>query len=77
MLKLLSLLRETEITDEVAGFLFQSDCDGRIDRIQAKQIYELIKECDDDMFGYTGREDCASMADMKKVFSDKTKVEWY
>ena len=65
------------VSEEVANFLYQSDCGGKIDRKQAKQIYELIKECDDNIsFGYAGRSDCAKMADMKKIFSDKTKVEW-
>lgn len=66
------------VTAEVANFLYQSDCEGKIDRKQAKQIYELIKECDDNLiFGYAGRADCAKMSDMKDIFSDKTKVEWY
>jgi hypothetical protein len=70
-------IEENEVTVEVANFLFQPDCDGKIDRKQAKQIYDLIKNCDDDIiFGYAGREDCAKMSDMKKIFSDKTKVEW-
>lgn len=65
------------VTVEVANFLYQSDCDGKIDRKQAKQIYELIKECKDEIaYGYVGRKDCAKMADMKSIFSDKTKVEW-
>jgi hypothetical protein len=65
------------VTIEVANFLYQSDCDGRIDRKQAKQVYELIKECDDSIsFGYSGRSDCAKMSDLKKIFSDGTKVEW-
>lgn len=65
------------VTEEVSNFLYQSDCEGKIDRKQAKQIYELIKECDDNTsFGYSGRKDCANMADMKNIFSDKTKVEW-
>lgn len=67
-----------EITVEVANFLFQSDCGGKIDKKQAQQIYELIKDCNDDLiFGYVGRSDCAKMSDMKKIFSDKTKVKWY
>lgn len=71
-------IEEKEVTEEVADFLFQADCDGQIDRQQAKEIYELIKECDDDiLFGYVGKEDCAKMSDMKKIFSDRTKVEWY
>ena len=66
-----------DLTIEVANFLFQSDCEGKIDRRQSNQIYRLIKNCNDDtIFGYQGRQDCAKMADIKKIFSDKTKVEW-
>jgi hypothetical protein len=65
------------VTAEVANFLYQSDCEGKVHRKQAKQIYELIKECDDNIsFGYSGRKDCAKMSDMKNIFADKTKVEW-
>lgn len=65
------------VTPEVANFLYQSDCEGKIDRKQAKQVYELIKECNDDLiFGYSGRVDCAKMSDLKKIFSDGTKVGW-
>lgn len=65
------------VTVEVANFLYQSDCGGKVDRKQAKQIYGLIKECDDNIvFGYIGRSDCAKMSDLKKIFSDGTKVEW-
>jgi hypothetical protein len=66
------------VTQEVANFLYQSDCGGKIDKKQAMQIFELIKDCDDSIiFGYVGRQDCAKMSDMKKIFSDKTKVEWH
>lgn len=65
------------VTVEVANFLYQSDCNGKIDRKQAKQIYELIRGCDDNIiFGYSGRKDCAKMSDLKNIFSDGTKVEW-
>lgn len=70
-------IEKGEVTAEVANFLYQSDCDGKIDRKQAKQIYELIKECDNDLsFGYFGKVDCAKMSDLKNIFSDRTKVEW-
>lgn len=66
------------VTDALANFLFQPDCDGSIDRKQAKQVYELIKDCDDNIaFGYIGRKDCAKMLDMKNIFSDGTKVKWH
>lgn len=65
------------LTPEVASFLYQSDCDGKIDRKQSKQVYELIKDCNNDIvFGYVSRADCATMAVMKNIFSDGTKVEW-
>lgn len=71
------LVERNIVTVEVANFLYQCDCGGEIDRRQAKQIYKLIKDCDDDIvFGYIGRNDCAKMADMKKIFSDGTKVKW-
>lgn len=71
------LIEQGEISIEVANFLYQPDCDGSIDRKQAKQIYALIKECDDNiLFGYVGRNDCAKMSDLKRIFSDGTKVEW-
>ena len=70
-------IKNNKVTASVAIFLFQPDCEGDIDRKQAKEIYDLIKDCDDSIvFGYVGREDCARMADMKRIFSDKTKVEW-
>jgi len=72
------LIEQKEVTGEVANFLYQSDCGGKIDRKQAKQIYNLIKGCGDNiMFGYIGRSDCAKMSDLKSIFSDGTNVEWY
>ncbi len=71
------LIEQKEVTEEVANFLYQTDCNGKIDRKQAKEIYSLIKECDDNIsFGYSGRKDCAKMSDLKSIFSDGTKVEW-
>lgn len=76
-LKTKELVENGEVTIEVANFLYQPDSNGSIDRRQAKQVFELIKNCEDDVaFGYIGRSDCAKMLDLKKIFSDKTKVEW-
>lgn len=70
-------IERNKITIEIATFLYQSDCNGKIDRKHAKQIYELIKGCDDNIsFGYSGRNNCARMSDLKNIFSDGTKVEW-
>jgi hypothetical protein len=71
------LIDQKEVTVEVANFLYQADCNGKIDRKQAKEIYSLIKECNNNIsFGYSGRKDCAKMSDLKNIFSDGTKVEW-
>ena len=71
------LVKQGELTEEIANFLYQPDCEGKVNRNQAKEIYELIKDCYDNIvFGYIGRADCAKMSDLKKIFSDKTKVEW-
>lgn len=71
------LIEEGKVSLEVAVFLYRCDCEGKITRQQAKKVYELIKNCDDNIpYGYTRRDDCATMKDMKKIFSDNTKVEW-
>ena len=71
------LIEQGEVTIDVANFLYQSDCNGKIDRMQAKRIYMLIKDCDDNTsFGYSGRSYCAGMSDLKDIFSDGTKIEW-
>ncbi len=71
-------VEKNAVSGEIANFLYQSDCGGKIDRRQSKQVFELIKDCDDNIsFGYVGRSDCAKMSDMKKIFSDGTMVEWY
>lgn len=72
------LVEKGELPAEIANFLYQSDSEGKIDRKQAKMIAHLIKDCEDDIvFGYAGSSDCARMSDMKRIFSDNTKVEWY
>lgn len=71
------LIGQGVVTVEVANFLYQNDCEGKVDRKQAKQIYELIKACDDTLiFGYAGRADCTTLLHLKEIFSDGTKVEW-
>ena len=66
------------LTLDIADFLYQADSDGKIDRKQAKKIHELIKDCEDDLsFGYVGHDDCAKMADLKRIFADGAKITWY
>jgi len=70
-------VKQNELTIEIANFLYQSDGKGKIDRKQAKQIYNLIKNYEDNvLLGYVGRSDCAKMSDMKNILKDGTRVEW-
>lgn len=70
-------IEEGVVTLEVADFLYQADNEGKIDRKQARELYALIKHCtDQSVFGYIGRRDCATMADMKAILSDQTQVLW-
>lgn len=65
------LVKDNLITEEVANFCYQSDCEGSIDQEQAKEIYEKIKDYEDDnCYGYSGRSDCAMFSDLKNIFKD-------
>lgn len=65
------LVKENVVSIEIANFCYQSDCEGEIDQEQAKQIYEKIKDYDDDIcYGYSGRKDCAMFSDLKNIFKD-------
>lgn len=71
------LVEYKKLSNNLANFLYQSDCEGEIDNNQAKEIYELIKDCDDnEIYGYTGRGDCATMLNLKDIFNNGTKVNW-
>lgn len=65
------LVRENIVSAEIANFCYQSDCEGKINQEQAKQIYEKIKDYDDEIcYGYSGRSDCAMFSDLKAIFKD-------
>ena len=76
-----ALIKESIITAEIANFCYQSDCGGSISQNQAKQIYEVVKNYDDDLsYGYSGREDGTVFSDLKNIFEDCVKnggeVKW-
>lgn len=65
------LIKRNITTVEIANFCYQSDCEGSINQDQAKQIYEKIKDYDDNIcYGYSGRSDCAMFSDLKNIFKD-------
>lgn len=79
--KTMDLVDKNIISGEIANFCYQSDCGGSIDQDQAKQIYDKIKDYNDDVcYGYSGRSDCAMFLDLKNIFKDCAenggKIEW-
>ena len=75
------LVNSDIISEGIANFCYQSDCEGSIDQDQAKQIYEKIKDYNDNIcYGYLGRSDCAMFSDLKNIFKDCAEngdnVEW-
>ena len=56
---------------DILDFLYESDCDAKMDADHCRSIYEVIKDYDDDiLYGYAGRKDCAKFADFKKIVKD-------
>lgn len=77
-----NLIENGIITVEIANFCYQSDCEGSIVQDQAEQIYEKIKDYDDNIcYGYSGRSDCAMFSDLKNIFKDCVDnggtIEWW
>jgi hypothetical protein len=65
------LVENNIVSEEIANFCYQCDCEGSIDQEQAKQIYDKIKHYDDNTcYGYAGRRDCAMFSDLKSIFKD-------
>ena len=72
------LIKEKKLDLDVAIFLYKSDCDGKLTKKQSKKVYDLIKDCDDNLsYGYSGRPDCATMKDFKQIFGNGSTVKWY
>ncbi|PWL51806.1 MAG: hypothetical protein DBY38_12740 [Clostridium cadaveris] len=66
----------------ILNFLYSSDCEAVIEVDNCKDIYEIIKDYDDDVcYGYCGREDCAMFKDFKELVKDcvdnNEPMEWY
>lgn len=72
-----TMIQNGEFDEDIANFIYQPNFKGKINKKQAKKIYQLIKECDDSLsYGYSGHSDCTTMKDMKEIFSDNSKIEW-
>ena len=66
----------------VLDFLYASDCNGYIPFTKCKHILSVINNYNDyALYGYIGREDCATFNDFKLIINDcvdnKCKMEWF
>ena len=76
------LIAQKRVPVKVVDFCMQPDTDGRIRYGACKQIYEIVKDYDDDvLYGYAGRQDCAKFADFKAILKDcietKSDMVWW
>lgn len=68
--------------DGILHFLYASDCEAEMPVKVLKQIYEVIKDYDDNiLYGYVGRPDCVKFKDFKELVKDcidsNCSMEWY
>lgn len=69
-------LEEKYGKSDIFDFLYESDCDGKMDMQHCNSIYEVIKDYDDNIcYGYAGRKDCAMFKDFKNVVKDGIDTE--
>lgn len=61
----------------VLKFLFLPDCDGKLSHQACKQLWNLIKDDNNDfLFGYVGRSDCAKYSEFKEIIKMCAKNRW-
>jgi len=80
--KISELEEEFKIPCGILDFLYASDCGGKAVPKGCKQIYEVIKDYDDDvLYGYCGKNDCAKFKDFKEIVKDcidnKCSMKWF
>ena len=68
------LLAQGAVSVNIANFCLQSDCGGHVGPRTCKEILDVIGDYDDDLpYGYTGRADCATFSDFKRLLGECVK----
>ena len=80
--KITELAEKHQIPHGILDFLYASAGSGKISASKCKQIYEVIKDYNDDiLYGYRGRPDCAKFVDFKEIVADcvenKCSLQWW
>lgn len=76
------LLKAKAVPVQIVDFCLQSDVEGKISYTACKQLYQVVKDYDDNIcYGYAARLDCAKFADFKAILEDcinnKCGLEWH
>lgn len=65
------LIESKELSIKIAGFLYQSDCEGKIRYGACKEILKVIGDYNNGIiYGYAGRENPAKFKDFKEILQD-------
>ena len=75
------LLDRKVVSIKIVDFCLQSDCGGKIRYGACKEIYNHIKDYDDNIcYGYAGRPDCMMFKDfvalVKECYENKSDLVW-
>ena len=78
-LKTKEFIKTGVLPDQVAYFLFASDCEGECNLKQVKAVKQLLDGIEDneENFGYCRIGNPARMSNMKLIFCGKYVVKWY
>lgn len=76
------IIKRRRLSVRVVSFLMQPDCEGKIGYGTCKMIYNLIANFDDNKpYGYTGRDDCTKVKDIKNLlmacYHNKCDMFWH
>ena len=67
----LVIVEKNNIPHGIVRFIYSTDCGSEISVDDCKQIYEVVKDYNDDIrYGYAGRSDCAMFKDFKELVKD-------
>ena len=80
--KIAEIVDKNNIVHAIPNFIYASDCGGKVSSEQCKQIYEIVKDYDDEIsYGYSGRPDRFMFSDFKDILKDcvenKCDMEWF
>lgn len=69
--RLRNIDEELNVSHYILDFLYKSDTGARLSPKHCRRIWNLIKDCDDDIkYGYSAYSDCATFKDFKEIIKE-------